>query len=62
MGPDRSIVDQNVDTTELGQGPGSQRLDLGLLPDVCEYRDRFDPKIPNLMRDGLCLPLISSAR
>src|SRR5215470_6026579 len=53
--PDRSIVDQDVDPAKLGQRPGGQRLDLGLFADVGEYRDRFDPKIPGLSRDGLSL-------
>src|SRR5215510_8836729 len=53
--PDRSIVDQDVDPAKLGQRPGGQRLDFGLFADVGEYRDRFDPKIPGLTRDGLSL-------
>jgi len=56
--PDRSIVDQDVDSAELGQRPGGQRLDLGLFADVCENRDRLDPQIPGLTRDGLSLMLI----
>src|SRR5215831_8706530 len=58
--PDRSIVDQDVDPAKLGQRPGGQRLDLGLFADVGEYRDRFDPKIPGLTRDGLSLLLIGA--
>src|SRR5215470_11601940 len=53
--PDRSIVDQDVDTAKLGQCRGGQRLDLGSFADVGEYRDRFDSKIPGLTRDGLRL-------
>src|SRR5215469_9578407 len=59
--PDRSIVDQYVDPAELGQRPGGQRLDLGLLADIGENRGRLDPQIPGLTRDGLSL-LLSGAR
>src|SRR5215471_11800282 len=58
--PDRSIVDQNIDPAKLRQRPGGQRLDLGLFADVGEYRDRLDPKIPGLTRDGLSLLLIGA--
>src|SRR5262249_24261 len=58
--PDRSIVDQDVDPAKLRQCPGGQRLDLGSFADVGEYRDRFDPKIPGLTRDGLGLLLIGA--
>src|ERR1700738_3136721 len=58
--PDRSIVDQDVDPAELGQRPGGQRLDLGLFADVGENRDRLDPQIPGLTRDGLSLLLIGA--
>ena len=51
--PDRSIVDQDVDPAKLGQRSGGQRLDLGLFADVGENRDRLDPQIPGLTRDGL---------
>ena len=56
--PDRRIVDQDVDSAELGQRPSGQRLDLGLFADVGENRDRLDPQIPGLTRDGLSLMLI----
>src|SRR5262249_44379753 len=58
--PDRSIVDQDVDPAKLRQRPGGQRLDPGLFTDVCEYRNRPDPKIPGLTRDGLSLLLIGA--
>src|SRR5215831_9629208 len=58
--PDRGIVDQDVDPAELGQGPGGQRLDLGLFADIGENRDRLYPQIPGLTRDGLRLLLIGA--
>ena len=60
MRPDRSIVDQDVDPAELGQRSGGQRLDLRLFADVGENRDRLDPQIPGLTRDGLSLVLIGT--
>src|SRR5215468_1566144 len=58
--PDRGIIDQDVDTTKLGQRAGGQRLNLCLFADVGEYRDRSDTKISGLARDGLSLLLIGT--
>ena len=49
-----------ISMAELGQRPGGQRVDLGLFADVGENRDRLDPQIPGLTRDGLSLLFIGA--
>src|SRR5262249_49606986 len=56
--PDRSIVDQDVDTSELGHCPRRQRLDLVLSGDIGDHRERLDPKAPGLAYDCVGLGLL----
>ena len=58
--PDRGIVDQDVDTAELGQGARRERVDLVLLGDIGKDGDRLDPKVADLARDRVDLGLVSA--
>ena len=60
MRPDRGVVDQDVDSAELGHRPRHHRVDLILLGDVGNDGERLDPAVPGLARDGVGLGLVGA--
>ena len=58
--PDRGVVDQDVDTAELGQRPRRHRVDLVLLGDVGDDGDRLDPEVADFARDRVGLGLVGA--
>src|SRR5580700_1877129 len=53
VGPDRGIVDQNVDAAELGHRLRHHRVDLIFLGDVGYDGERLDPPVAGFTRDGV---------
>jgi hypothetical protein len=58
VGPDRGIVDQNVDAAELGQCPRRHRVDLISLGNVGDHGESLEPKALGFAHDGVDLRLI----
>ena len=56
--PDCGVVDQDVDAAELAERFRRHRLNLVLLADIGDDRDRLDPEILRLARDRLRFLLV----
>jgi hypothetical protein len=58
--PDGGIVDQDVDSAELGQRPRRHFLDLVLAGDVGNHGDRLDAEALGFVHDGVGLGLVGA--
>ena len=61
VGPDRGIVDENVDPAELGERPGHHRLDLVPLGDVGNDGERLDAAGLGFPRHGVRFGLVGAS-